>query len=112
MERKVRAGRQGYGKRSNRLSDYLERSHGSTVVAMCDSAMYARCGQVAVPLLGSSDGCADSTAAQATITEFKYDSYVEVSARAKSSGSGLHIGQEAGSICMCWRFEGCSISRH
>lgn len=54
--------------------------------------MYARYAQGAVPLLGASARCADSTAAPATITEFKYDSYVEVSARAKSSGSGLHVG--------------------
>lgn len=46
---------------------------------------------------------------QATIAEFKYDSYVEVSARAKSSGSGLHIGQKQGRFA---RAGGCSILRH
>jgi hypothetical protein len=33
---------------------------------------------------------------RATITEFKYDSFVEVSARGKSSGLGLDIGQKQG----------------
>lgn len=80
-----------------------------TVVAMCCSAMYARYAQGTVPLLDGSDGCEDSTAAQATITEFKYDSYVEGSARAKSRGSGLHVGQKQGRFACAG---GCSILRH